>query len=486
MDSRSKQRPSASGKTGTHNKAKVSDGIIVYEEVEDQPCLVCGKDTDHSKLLICDKCDGPYHIYCLDPPLKKIPVEDWFCASCKPNVNDGLEELVKALPTSVTSRYGEICWAPLVGYGWWPVSISDPRLTMGAPRQRALKSLGKKFLVFYLECHGSPFDLLPESKLVVWEDGLAQGFHLAKPQKGTSRQYSARFQAALKYSPIPLDAEAPPDESPLAQKIISSEKKTPVVTSNERKKRSRKKENADANHGGLRKQPRRSSGQDASVAHVVPSSDFKGKMKKKEIMQRDSEASEAQSAKYDDASEGGKESAVSSAAFDIVEKVMKKYLKTEKDQGSAGSVGADGEYEEENEEEEQESDAMSKQDNDNDEYSEDAGELYCKVFVETDSVPEGTCVGFIELPSRSRSTFSDARAKIEETFEPHLLYDDWRFRHPKLGPVSMRLEKKIGPMLAYLNKGSRGAAAPDGTIDDPARVTVIEAMDPLSRKSKSP
>lgn len=56
----------------------VSD-IVVDEEVEDQPCLVCGKDTDHSKLLMCDKCDGPYHIYCLDPPLKKIPVEDWFC-----------------------------------------------------------------------------------------------------------------------------------------------------------------------------------------------------------------------------------------------------------------------------------------------------------------------------------------------------------------------------------------------------------------------
>lgn len=357
---------------------------------------------------------------------------------------------------------------------------------MGAPRQRALKSLGKKFLVFYLECHESPFDLLPESKLVVWEDGLAQGFHLAKPQKGTSRQYSARFQAALKYSPIPLDAEAPSGESPLTQKIISSDKKAPVVTGNKRKKRSGTIENDYVNHEGLRKQPRRSSGPDASVAHVVPSSDFKIIKKRKKVTQRHSEASEAHSEKYDDASEAAKESAASSEACDIVQKVMKEYIKTEKDQGSADSGGKEGEHEEENEEEEQESDATSKEGNDEDEYSEDAGELYCKVFVETESVPEGTCVGFIELPSRSRSTFSDARAKIEETFEPHLLYDDWRFRHPKLGPVSMRLEKKIGPMLAYLNKGSRGAAAPDGTIDDPARVTIIEAMDPLSRKSKSP
>ncbi|KAH6573096.1 hypothetical protein BASA62_003130 [Batrachochytrium salamandrivorans] len=33
-------------------------------------------------LLLCDECDGGSHIYCLDPPLPKIPDGDWSCQEC--------------------------------------------------------------------------------------------------------------------------------------------------------------------------------------------------------------------------------------------------------------------------------------------------------------------------------------------------------------------------------------------------------------------
>ena len=37
-----------------------------------------------SNLLLCDKCDDEYHIYCLDPPLFTVPTaRKWFCTSCK-------------------------------------------------------------------------------------------------------------------------------------------------------------------------------------------------------------------------------------------------------------------------------------------------------------------------------------------------------------------------------------------------------------------
>ncbi|CAI9548146.1 unnamed protein product [Staurois parvus] len=43
--------------------------------------------------LLCDECNMAYHIYCLNPPLSKIPEdEDWYCPSCK---NDSTE-VVKA------------------------------------------------------------------------------------------------------------------------------------------------------------------------------------------------------------------------------------------------------------------------------------------------------------------------------------------------------------------------------------------------------
>ena len=33
-------------------------------------------------LLLCDTCDAPWHINCLDPPLYHIPEGDWHCPPC--------------------------------------------------------------------------------------------------------------------------------------------------------------------------------------------------------------------------------------------------------------------------------------------------------------------------------------------------------------------------------------------------------------------
>uniref|UniRef100_A0A0W0FCX5 PHD-type domain-containing protein n=1 Tax=Moniliophthora roreri TaxID=221103 RepID=A0A0W0FCX5_MONRR len=56
------------------------------EEVVDTPelCLVCGKDNgDDDSPLECEKCDNPYHLSCLNPPLKAIPDGEWFCPKCE-------------------------------------------------------------------------------------------------------------------------------------------------------------------------------------------------------------------------------------------------------------------------------------------------------------------------------------------------------------------------------------------------------------------
>lgn len=42
---------------------------------------------------MCDECDMPYHMKCLDPPLTTLPEEDeWYCPLCK---NDG-SQVIKA------------------------------------------------------------------------------------------------------------------------------------------------------------------------------------------------------------------------------------------------------------------------------------------------------------------------------------------------------------------------------------------------------
>ncbi|KAL4249963.1 Protein RCC2 [Abortiporus biennis] len=47
-------------------------------------CVVCNKDHgENDSPLECDKCDHPYHLKCLDPPLDAIPDGEWFCPACE-------------------------------------------------------------------------------------------------------------------------------------------------------------------------------------------------------------------------------------------------------------------------------------------------------------------------------------------------------------------------------------------------------------------
>jgi hypothetical protein len=34
-------------------------------------------------VLIVSKCDYPYHLGCLDPPLTAVPEGEWFCPNCR-------------------------------------------------------------------------------------------------------------------------------------------------------------------------------------------------------------------------------------------------------------------------------------------------------------------------------------------------------------------------------------------------------------------
>eukprot|EP00904_Undaria_pinnatifida_P000721 jgi/Undpi1/1064/HiC_scaffold_10.g04527.m1 len=51
-------------------------------EDDEDPCLVCGGMDNPDKALLCDGCDGCYHMYCLNPPLKRAPKGDWLCPNC--------------------------------------------------------------------------------------------------------------------------------------------------------------------------------------------------------------------------------------------------------------------------------------------------------------------------------------------------------------------------------------------------------------------
>ncbi|KAI3990140.1 hypothetical protein MKX01_029118 [Papaver californicum] len=76
--------------------AELSSPCDVNDEPSDSddvPCQVCGSRDREDVMLICGDesgslgCGMGTHIDCCNPPLKSIPVEDWFCPKCSKTVN---------------------------------------------------------------------------------------------------------------------------------------------------------------------------------------------------------------------------------------------------------------------------------------------------------------------------------------------------------------------------------------------------------------
>ncbi|OAY59541.1 histone-lysine N-methyltransferase ATXR6 [Manihot esculenta] len=51
-------------------------------DYDDACCNECGSGHSPAELLLCDKCDGGYHLFCLRPILVSVPKGSWFCPSC--------------------------------------------------------------------------------------------------------------------------------------------------------------------------------------------------------------------------------------------------------------------------------------------------------------------------------------------------------------------------------------------------------------------
>jgi len=52
--------------------------VVVWEK-----CEICKKGGHPDKMLMCDSCPDVYHTFCLQPPLNRIPEDDWHCQTCE-------------------------------------------------------------------------------------------------------------------------------------------------------------------------------------------------------------------------------------------------------------------------------------------------------------------------------------------------------------------------------------------------------------------
>ena len=59
------------------------DGAEDGDDDDDIACERCGHAHMAEEMLLCDECDGGFHIYCLRPPLRAVPEGDWVCQRCQ-------------------------------------------------------------------------------------------------------------------------------------------------------------------------------------------------------------------------------------------------------------------------------------------------------------------------------------------------------------------------------------------------------------------
>ena len=82
--------------------AKLSALVTVPQE---WPCDGCGRPDREDEMVLCDACDGGWHLDCLSPALTTIPVGEWFCPACA----------VSHLPRAANSGSGQNCQVQSAG-----------------------------------------------------------------------------------------------------------------------------------------------------------------------------------------------------------------------------------------------------------------------------------------------------------------------------------------------------------------------------------
>lgn len=73
--------------TSPKKRRKNNNGERVKEKEKkeaefDQICEQCRSGLHGEVMLLCDRCNKGWHIYCLSPPLKQIPPGNWYCLEC--------------------------------------------------------------------------------------------------------------------------------------------------------------------------------------------------------------------------------------------------------------------------------------------------------------------------------------------------------------------------------------------------------------------
>ena len=50
--------------------------------LDEKNCEICDQGGEEDKILLCDRCDSEFHMFCLRPKLNEVPEGEWLCPLC--------------------------------------------------------------------------------------------------------------------------------------------------------------------------------------------------------------------------------------------------------------------------------------------------------------------------------------------------------------------------------------------------------------------
>jgi hypothetical protein len=393
----------------------------------------------------------------------------------------------------------------------WPACIYDPRMTMGGARMQALKHLGKRYLVFFFQCSDTPsFEILPVSKILTWEEGLAESFHLGKTARGSGKTRHGQFRKALQEACM---EESLPKERRLdwnhqggtgAEQGGTAGASRICLPSPKKVSRGRKRRRTENTTTTGHIAPRATTTNDKDNrggGTVVRLSAFARRVVEKKVARRTLPFTAR--TQHSGAPAGDSISTGTGTAPDDDTAPPKSAIVANINHSSINERRAPAPEEEQRKQPGAAATApvvlatAPQQDESAD------GVMYCKVQREirvkaaaagcrsstsplstddSSTVPVFVDVGFVRLDSRESATFAVCRQVIEEelasdnaSLPPEW---EWRFLVPNLGPLSIKQESRFGPMLAFLNNvavGEQRKSVGNGSLQNPVQITIVDA-----------
>ncbi|XP_057979882.1 probable Histone-lysine N-methyltransferase ATXR5 isoform X2 [Malania oleifera] len=62
--------------------ANAKFAVVERDDYGEVICEQCGSGDRAEELLLCDKCDKGFHMFCLRPVMVRVPIGSWFCPKC--------------------------------------------------------------------------------------------------------------------------------------------------------------------------------------------------------------------------------------------------------------------------------------------------------------------------------------------------------------------------------------------------------------------